>query len=98
MKYSVKELAELVGGIMEGDEGIEIESLQPFYEADELDLTFAADEKFLINLSETKARVVIVPDVPGLPAGKSYIKVRKNPREIMPIILNFFKIIYTFSS
>ena len=50
MKYSIKELAELVGGVIEGDEGIEIESLQPFYEADELDLTFAADEKFLINL------------------------------------------------
>lgn len=91
MKYSIKELAELVGGVIEGDEGMEIESLQPFYEADEMDLTFAADEKFLINLSETKAKAVIVPDLPGLPTEKSYIKVRKNPREIMPIILNFFK-------
>ncbi len=91
MRYSVKELSELVGGIIEGDEGIQIDSLQPFYEAGESDLTFAADEKFLINISKTKAKAVIVPDIKGLPEGKTYIKVRKNPREIMPLILNFFK-------
>lgn len=91
MRYSVKELAELVGGIIEGDEGILIDSLQPFYEAEESDLTFAADEKFLINISETKAKALIVPDISGLPEDKTYIKVKKNPREIMPIILNFFK-------
>jgi UDP-3-O-[3-hydroxymyristoyl] glucosamine N-acyltransferase len=91
IRYSVKELAELVDGIIEGDEGILIDSLQPFYDAEESDLTFAADEKFLINISETKAKAVIVPDIQGLPKGKTYIKVRKNPREIMPVILNFFK-------
>ena len=91
MIYSVKELAELIGGVIDGDEGLKIEALHPFYEAGEADLTFAADEKFLLNLSKTKAKAVIVPDIDGLPGGKTYIKVRKNPREIMPVILNFFK-------
>lgn len=88
--FKINELVKLLDGKYDGNIE-EIEGLAPFEVANEFELTFAADEKFLKRLHETKAKVVIVPPVPGLPADKSYIYVTKNPRELMPIILNYFK-------
>lgn len=90
MNYSVSEVANLIGGKVVG-ENSHVNRLMPFFEAAEDDLTFAADAKFISKLGETKAKTVIVPDMDGLPEGKTYIKVNRNPREIMPMILDFFK-------
>lgn len=91
MGYCVNEIAKLIGAKYEGEEGLKVNRLMPFFDAEESDLTFAADGKFLSKLEEIPAKTIIVPDMEGLPTGKNYIKVNRNPREIMPIILNYFK-------
>ncbi len=88
--YSLIELSKLLNGTLSGNVK-EVRGLAPFNLATEEDLTFAADEKFLKRLKETKAKVILVPDIEGLPQEKTYIKVKKSPRELMPILLGFFK-------
>ena len=62
-----------------------------FFHSDEKSLTFAADEKFLKNLVQTRAKVIIVPDIElPLIEGKGYIVVKDSPRVIMPKLLHFF--------
>ena len=90
MNYSIKEISEKIDGIIVGDENITVSKLSPFFQAEEDDITFAAEEKFLSKLKDTKAKVVLVPNIENLPEGKTYIKISKNPREIMPIILDIF--------
>lgn len=89
--YEISKIAEIIGGTIVGDKEIKIKRLAPFYEADVMDLTFASDEKYLKDILSTKANVILVPDIPGLPEGKVYIKTNRNPRECMAILLDFFK-------
>ncbi|MGL4970224.1 MAG: UDP-3-O-(3-hydroxymyristoyl)glucosamine N-acyltransferase, partial [Cetobacterium sp.] len=64
----------------------------PFFQAQEGDVTFASDEKFLKKLNDTNASVVIVPAGIELPEnGKTYLLVTSNPRVLMPKLLDFFK-------
>jgi UDP-3-O-[3-hydroxymyristoyl] glucosamine N-acyltransferase len=91
MKYKLQDVAALLGGEIKGDMSLEISGLSPFFQAMETELTFAADEKFLRKISETKAGAIIVPPIPGLPENKTYIVVNGNPRELMPKLLSFFK-------
>lgn len=88
--FKIDELVKQLGAKYTGDLK-EVRGLAPFEFAEEDELTFAADEKFLKKLNETKAKIVIVPPIDGLPNNKEYIIVNKSPRELMPIILNFFK-------
>lgn len=88
--YNIKELVALLGATYEGNIE-EIAGLAPFEFANENDLTFAADEKYLKKIMETNAKVIVVPPVPNLPKEKNYIVVNKSPRELMPILLNYFK-------
>lgn len=93
MNYKLVDLIALLGCEVKGDLSLEnISGLAPFFQAQEDSLTFASDEKFLKKLSETKAKAIIVPDIP-LPEipGKIYLKVKENPRTLMPKLLNFFK-------
>jgi len=91
MNYNLKELANLLGGEIKGDSRSEVTGLAPFFQAKRDELTFAADEKFLKKLGETTAETVVVPPMPNLPEGKTYIVVESNPRELMPKLLAFFK-------
>ena len=91
MKYKISEIAHLLGGEIEGDKDLEFSGLAPFFQAQEDELTFAADEKFLKQIMDTKAAAVVVPPLENLPSGKTYIKVTGNPRELMPIMLSYFK-------
>lgn len=88
--FKISELVKLIDGEYKGKIS-EIVGLAPFESAKENEITFAADEKFLKNLDKTKAKLVIVPPIQGLPTSKEYIYVNKSPRELMPLILNFFK-------
>lgn len=93
MNYKLVDLIALLGCEVKGDLSLEsISGLAPFFQAQEDSLTFASDEKFLKKLNETKAKVIIVPDIP-LPEipGKTYLKVKENPRTLMPKLLSFFK-------
>lgn len=90
--YSIGKLAKILEGKIEG-EIKEVRGLAPFDLAKEDEMTFAADEKYLKKLGETKAKAILIPDIQGLPLpeGKTYLKVNKPPRELMPLLLNFFK-------
>ena len=54
-------------------------------------LAFSFKKKFLGNLEKTDGSILIVPKLETYSKDKTYIVVEKNPRELMPIILNFFK-------
>ena len=91
MEYRVTDIITLLNAEYKGEVIEKVSKLSPFFHSDEKSLTFAADEKFLKNLSQTKAKVIIVPDI-NLPLieGKGYIVVKDSPRVIMPKLLHFF--------
>ncbi len=89
--YSIKEIARIVNGEIKGDDNLEFIRLAPFFHATENELTFAADEKMLKNLDRCNGGAVIVPFMEDLPENRTYIMVRNNPRELMPILLDYFK-------
>ena len=93
MQYKIKDLITLLGCEVKGDLSLEyISGLAPFFQAKEDSLTFASDEKFLKNLNETKAKVILVPDLKVFPnIGKMFLVVKENPRTLMPKLLGFFK-------
>lgn len=92
MKYNINDLVNLLGCEIKGDLSLEyVSGLAPFFQAQEENITFASDEKFLKKLNETKAKVVLVPDIPLPNIGKMYLVVKENPRTLMPKLLNFFK-------
>ena len=92
MTYKIDKLISLLECEVKGVAKVNITGLSPFFQAQEGDVTFASDEKFLKKLNETKASVVIVPAGIELPEnGKTYLLVTSNPRVLMPKLLNFFK-------
>ena len=93
MSYNLIDLVSLLGCEVKGDISTEtISGLAPFFHSQEDSVTFAADEKFLKKIGETKAKYIIVPNGIPLPEiGKVYLKVSENPRTLMPKLLNFFK-------
>ncbi|MGL5744119.1 MAG: UDP-3-O-(3-hydroxymyristoyl)glucosamine N-acyltransferase [Cetobacterium sp.] len=92
MTYKIDKLISLLECEVKGDAKVNITGLSPFFQAQEGDVTFASDEKFLKKLNETKASVVIVPAGIELPEnGKTYLLVTSNLRVLMPKLLNFFK-------
>ena len=92
MEYKVTDIVTLLNAEYKGEVVEKISKLSPFFHSDEKSLTFAADEKFLKSLNETKAKVIIIPDIDlPLVEGKGYIVVKDSPRVIMPKLLHFFK-------
>ncbi|MEG0730498.1 MAG: UDP-3-O-(3-hydroxymyristoyl)glucosamine N-acyltransferase, partial [Cetobacterium sp.] len=57
-------------------------------------LTFASDEKFLKKLNETKAKVVLVPNIDLPELLKTYIIFTENTIVLMPKLLNLFNKIF----
>ena len=89
--YNIKEIAKLIKGEIKGNDNLSFLRLSPFFHATEDEITFAADEKMLKNIDKCNAGAIIVPLMEGLPADRTYITVSSNPRELMPILLNYFK-------
>ena len=89
--YNLEKLSTLLGGKIKGDKTQKITGLAPFFQAKEGEVTFAAEKKFLKSLDKTKATVLVVPKLDVYDPEKTYIIVEKNPRELMPLLLNFFK-------
>lgn len=92
MSYSVNDLVTLLNGTIKGESVERVSGLAPFFHAEEDEISFAAEEKFLTKLGECKAKLIIVPDL-DLPMdlGKTYLVVKENPRILMPKLLSFFK-------
>ena len=91
--YNIKKISNLINGTIIGEDDLEFSKLSPFFEADEEDITFAADESMLKNILATKAKAVIVPKMEEFPSGKTYIVLEQNPRNVLPVLLNFFKVV-----
>lgn len=89
--YDIKEIAALIKGEIKGNDNLSFLRLSPFFHATENELTFAADEKMLKNIDKCNAGAIIVPPLEGLPENRTYIVAGNNPRELMPILLNYFK-------
>ncbi|MEI6856053.1 UDP-3-O-(3-hydroxymyristoyl)glucosamine N-acyltransferase [Psychrilyobacter sp.] len=89
--YNLEKLSTLLGGKIKGDRVQEITGLAPFFQAKKGEVTFAAEDKFLMKLEKTDATVLVVPKLKEYLLDKTYIVVEKNPRELMPLLLKFFK-------
>jgi UDP-3-O-[3-hydroxymyristoyl] glucosamine N-acyltransferase len=74
---TLKELAELVGGTVVGDENLEVTRVAPIDQAEAGSLTFVANPKYLAKLDQTKASAVIAGPGVEVP-GRSLIRC-KNP-------------------
>lgn len=62
MKKRLKELADWVGGVVVGDENVEITGVAPIEGAREGEITFVANPKYLPKLDDTQASAVIVSE------------------------------------
>ena len=74
MAFKAKELADMLGGTLEGDPDIVISGLAKIEEAQSGDVTFMANPKYERFLKTTKASLVLVSDSQATPAG-NYIRV-----------------------
>ncbi|MDO5088376.1 MAG: UDP-3-O-(3-hydroxymyristoyl)glucosamine N-acyltransferase [Leptotrichiaceae bacterium] len=89
--YNIKEIAALIKGEIKGNDNLSFLRLSPFFHSTENELTFAAEEKMLKNIDKCNAGAIIVSSSEGLPDNRTYIIVKNSPRELMPILLNYFK-------
>ncbi len=87
MKLS--ELAERLGGVLEGDESIEITAVAGLKEAGKGDLSFLANPKYAAQVSATAASAVIVPNEWDRPAKCALIRV-ENSDESFAIAAELF--------
>ncbi|HKJ05364.1 MAG TPA: UDP-3-O-(3-hydroxymyristoyl)glucosamine N-acyltransferase [Geopsychrobacteraceae bacterium] len=74
---TLQQLADLVGGKVEGDSGLEISRVSPIDSAVEGDITFLSNPKYLPLLSESNASAVIV--APGVKSAGQSLLVCANP-------------------
>jgi len=90
--FTLDRLILALGASVEGNLK-EVRGLAPFDYAKEGFLTFASDIKYLKRINETKASAILIPNIDTslLPKDKTYLKVDKSPRELMPILLDYFK-------
>lgn len=87
LRFKLKELAEIVGGKVEGDSDIEIQGVAGIREAKSGDITFLANPKYEEFLETTMASAVIAP--PKLKCDKPLIKI-ENPYFAYLKVLNLF--------
>jgi UDP-3-O-[3-hydroxymyristoyl] glucosamine N-acyltransferase len=79
---SVKDLADAVGGQVEGDDQVLIAGAAGLEEASETDISFFHNLKYIDTLQKTRAKVIVIPKMTNgspLPAGKTFIRV-DNPQ------------------
>lgn len=77
MEIPLKELAEIVGGEVAGDDSVLIKSVAGIREAQPGDITFLADPRYEKFLETTRASAVIVP--PGTPGQGRPLVLSENP-------------------
>ena len=88
MAVRLDKLAEIVGGTVTGDGGIEINGAAPLRDAGPGEITLADDEKYTDSLNDCPATAAVVP--PGIqPEGISFITV-DNAREAFAAIVTAF--------
>ena len=69
MALTIKEVAQIVGGIVDGDTGQNIQNVAKIEEAGSGDITFVANRKYVRHLKETRATAVLIPQDLEVKAG-----------------------------
>jgi len=87
LRFKLGELAEIVGGEVEGDAGVEINGVAGIREAKAGDITFLANSKYEEFLDSTMASAIIAP--PAMESAKPLIKI-ENPYLAYLKVLNLF--------
>ncbi len=91
MEITVKEIANLIGGKVIGDETLVITGVARIYEAKNTDLTFLYLANYEKYLSTTKASVVIInPKITKSNNNVTYIEVEKPDVAIQRVIIKYF--------
>lgn len=85
----LQQLAELVGGRLQGDPDIEIERVFPIDLAGEGDITFVSNPKYLARLNESRASAIIL--APGIDAPGRNLLICANPYLAFAKILSFLQ-------
>lgn len=88
MKYTIKNLADFVGGTTEGDENIEISGIAEYNKGNKGELTFVIDKHKYEEALKTEVSAIIVPHDFEF-QGKSLIKV-EDPRFAIAKIAELF--------
>lgn len=87
LQFKLGELADIVGGEVDGDAAVEIDGVAGIREAKTGDITFLANPKYEEFLESTRASAVIGP--PGLKIDKPLIRI-ENPYLAYLKVLNLF--------
>jgi UDP-3-O-[3-hydroxymyristoyl] glucosamine N-acyltransferase len=88
MKKRLKELAEFVGGMVIGDDQVEISGVAAIEVAEAGDITFIATPRYLSKFAETKASAVIVSK--EIPSPQKPLLCVNNPYLAFAKVLAFF--------
>jgi len=88
MKMTLAEIAVFLGGAVVGAGNTVIENIRPIEEANEGDITFIANKKYLKRLKLTKASAVLVP--PKTDAEGKNLIVVDDPYVALGKLLAFF--------
>ena len=88
MKISLSELATMIGGEVCGDPDKKISGVAPFEEAENDEITVAADAKFLKNFDATHAGAIIVPH--KTPVGKVNLLLVDDPMIAFAKVIRHF--------
>ncbi len=86
---SLQQLADQVGGQVQGDPKVQIERVAPIDQAGKGEITFVSNPKYLAKLSASEASAVIVP--PGVEAPGKNLLVVANPYLAFAKILTFLQ-------
>jgi UDP-3-O-[3-hydroxymyristoyl] glucosamine N-acyltransferase len=87
---TLKELADLVGGQLQGDADLEISSVDPIDEADQGSVTFLANSKYQSKLDACKASAVIL--APGVKTQHKNLIICTNPYLAFAKILTYLHV------
>lgn len=92
MDVSISKLAKLVEGKIQGDQTQVVTGISPFDIALQGDIALAENKKYLKNLDQTKAGVLLVSEDAKIPETRSAISfiIVKNPRVAFAKLLAFF--------
>ena len=88
MRLSLNEIAERVGGEIDGDGGVQISGAAPFEAAGKGDIAFAENAKLLKKIAETDAGAVIVPQ--GFDNAQKTLLRTENPKVAFAKVLEIF--------
>jgi len=86
----LQQLADLVDGELKGDAGLDIFKVAPIDQAQQGDITFVANPKYLTKLNDCQASAVIV--APGIDAPGMDLIICKNPYLAFAKILTFLQV------